>query len=92
MSRTAQTPEPDDERIAREKAAIEKMRGAQSAMSTALSRIDELERALQTAIAALRTAKGYIGENAHVYNRDCATKSARASIDDQIATIGKVLG
>lgn len=62
--------EKTEEQIAKEKAAVASMKGAQASMTAALARISDLERSLEGAVKALRDAKGYVSERVYLYGSD----------------------
>jgi hypothetical protein len=86
------TDSPTEEQIARDKAQVEKMRGAAGAMQSALNRIDTLERALKLASAQITNFKGYVGGSAHCYPiSGQGPRLIHAQMDDAIASISKAL-
>ena len=78
--------EKTEEQIAKERAAVDSMRGATKNMSFAISRIDTLEWALKAARAALVRAKGYIGEDVYTPHKASMTTCHKV-LDDDIAAI-----
>lgn len=57
----------EEERIAKEKAALESMRNAQSNMRYAIERISTLETALAVAIESLESYSKYIPSRSYTY-------------------------
>ena len=80
-----------DEKIQRDKEAVDKMRGAQAAMRSALDRIDALERALVCAKSELSVAKGYVGPSVYIYTDGGNKKSVQDQIDGWIDGIETAL-
>jgi len=81
--------EVSEEKIARDKAAVDAMRNAKSNMDAALARISTLETALAYARDNLSRVKGYISPNVYTYG---AQGTVHAAIDDMIAHAAKALG
>lgn len=79
-----------DEQIAKEKAAVDAMKGAQANMTKALDRISTLERALSTASSNISRLKSYIAPGAYTYD-STNRKTCTSEADDAIAAIAKVL-
>lgn len=71
--------EKSEEQIAKEKEAIDRMRGAQAAMKAALDRIADLERALVAARDDLTRCKAYVGPSTYVW-----TNNDRITVPEQI--------
>ena len=80
-----------EEKIARDKAAVEAMRNAKSNMDAALTRIATLESALGTARDNLRLTKDYIGRGAYTYPGN-VSRTCHDAIDEMIAKAAKALG
>lgn len=80
----------DEQKVARDKEAIDAMKNAKANMATAISRIEALEKALSDAVSYLRQAKGDISAAVYCYPSDRA-RTVHQRIDDQIALLGKVL-
>lgn len=79
------------EQIEKQKASIEKMRGARGAMEDALSRITSLERALAAAIVGLKDAKSFVGTGVYTYPMNGSARTVHGLIDGHIAAAQKVL-
>ena len=79
-----------DEQIAKERDAVERMKGAKSAMELALSRIGTLESALTTARSRIATFKGYVSPGVYTWGGN--SKTCHSEMDDAIALITKALG
>ena len=79
-----------EEKIAKERAAVEAMRNAKANMTVAISRIETLERALKCAQDALTQCKGYIGASAYTWG-DNNRITCHDKINNAVADIAKVL-
>lgn len=80
--------EKTEEKIAKEREAVDAMRNAKANMTGALDRIATLEAALSRAIQSLSTAKRYIAPDLYPYRSE---KSARDQVDEAIAHATKLL-
>lgn len=70
-----------EEKLAREKAAVDSMRNAKANMDQALDRIATLERALSALADRMARTKDYVGRSAYIYG---GHKTAHAEIDEAI--------
>lgn len=80
-----------EEKIARDKAAVDAMRNAKSNMDYALARISTLESALNNARDAIRQAKGYIAAGVYTYPGQHQS-TVHDRLDAYIAAADKALG
>ena len=80
-----------EEKIARDKAAVDAMRNAKSNMDAALARINTLECALERARANLTRTKDYIGRGAYIYPGN-VSRPVHDAIDEMAADAAKALG
>lgn len=80
-----------EEKIARDKAAVDAMRNAKSNMDAALARISALESALQNARDHLLQSKGYIAAGVYTYPGQ-SQSTVHDRIDGYIAAANKALG
>lgn len=81
----------DEQKVAKEKAAIDAMKNAKSNMATAISRIETLEMALQSARDRLSKTKGYIGPDCYAWSANGSQRRVHEVINDQLADIDKIL-
>lgn len=65
----------NDEKITREKKAIESLRGATASMKIALERISALESALRRAADTIEFSKHYVGDRSYVYRTDSSQQT-----------------
>lgn len=84
--------EATEEKIARDKAAVDAMRNAKSNMDAALARITTLEQALAYARDNLVRTKQYIGAPNYTYPASGNAVTVHASIDAMVAHATKALG
>lgn len=77
-----------EEKLAREKAAVDSMRNAKANMDQALDRIATLERALSTAADRMQRFKGYVGSHAYVY---AGQKTVHQEIDEAVSSARSAL-
>ena len=80
-----------EEKIARDKAAVDAMRNAKSNMDAALARIATLEAGLERARANLTRTKDYIGRGAYTYPGN-VSRLVHDAIDEMAAEAAKALG
>jgi hypothetical protein len=81
-----------EEKIARDKAAIDAMKNAKVNMGAALDRVAVLERTLSSAISSLRQAEENISPKVYCYQTDGQkNRTVHESIEAQIAEYSKVL-
>lgn len=77
-----------EEKMAREKAAVDSMRNAKANMDQALDRIATLERALSAAADRISRFKGYVGSHVYVYQ---GQRTAHQEMDAAISDARSVL-
>jgi hypothetical protein len=81
-----------DEKVARDKAAVDAMRNAKSNMDAALARITTLEQALTYARDNLGRTKQYIGASNYVWSGSNERQSVHDAIDQMVSHATKALG
>jgi hypothetical protein len=81
-----------EEKIARDKAAVDAMRNAKSNMDAALARIATLEQALSYARDNLGRTKQYIGASNYVWSSSSERQTVHDAIDTMVAHATKALG
>jgi hypothetical protein len=78
----------EEERVLKEKAAVEAMRNAKANMTEALARIETLERTLHSAISYTKGLQDYIPRNCYPYRGE---QTIQANITDTVAKWSAVL-
>lgn len=81
----------DEQRVAKDKAAIEAMKNAKANMGVAINRIETLESALRMARLRLKDTKEHIGRNSYAYTSSGPQKTVHDVIDEQLAAIDSVI-
>lgn len=81
-----------EEKIARDKAAVDAMRNAKSNMDAALTRISTLEAALGRARDDLTRTKSFIGTHVYTYGASGNQRTVHDYIDDMVSSATKALG